>query len=398
MTSRKILISGAGIAGPCLAYWLLQYGFEPVLVERAPSLRSGGYIIDFWGLGFEVADRMGLLPALRHEGYDVEEFRIVDRNGARTGGFSSRAFQAVLGGRYLSVLRSDLSRLLYDSLRGHVRAVFADSIAALAQDDDGVAVTFHHAPAERFDLVIGAGGLHSPVRNLVFGPKGAFEDYLGYHAAAFSVAGYPQRDPHAYVSFAAPGRQVSRYALRGDRTVFFFVFASDTRLAISPHDSDAQKDTLRSVFGQDSWELPAILRALDEADDLYFDAVSQIHMESWTKGRIALIGDACFAPSLLAGQGSALAMAAAYILAGELKTAAGDHRSAFAAYERMLQPFMARKQRAARSFARSFAPRTEFGIVLRNQITRLMTQPFVAKLFMGRLLTDPLPLPDYASA
>src|SRR3954468_15787930 len=157
MTSRKILISGAGIAGPCLAYWLLQYGFEPVLVERAPSLRSGGYIIDFWGLGFEVADRMGLLPALRHEGYDVEEFRIVDRNGARTGGFSSRAFQAVLADRYLSVLRGDLSRLLYDSLRGHVRTVFADSIAALAQDDDGVAVTFHHAPAERFDLVIGAG-------------------------------------------------------------------------------------------------------------------------------------------------------------------------------------------------------------------------------------------------
>jgi 2-polyprenyl-6-methoxyphenol hydroxylase-like FAD-dependent oxidoreductase len=398
MKNRNILISGAGIAGPCLAYWLLQHGFEPVLVERAPSLQSGGYIIDFWGLGFDVADRMGLLPALRHEGYDIDEVRIVDHNGAKTGGFSARAFQSVVGDRYLSLLRSDLSRLLYDSLHGKVRTIFGDSIATLDQDDDGVTVTFRNAPAERFDLVIGAGGLHSPVRNLVFGPESGFEDYLGYHAAAFSVAGYPRRDPHAYVSFAAPGRQVSRYALRGGRTVFFFVFASDTRLAIGSHDPNAQKDALRRVFGQDHWELPAILRALDEADDLYFDAVSQIHMDSWTRERVALIGDACFAPSLLAGQGSALAMAAAYILAGELKTATGDHRTAFAAYEKTLRPFMAKKQRAARGFAGSFAPRTELGIVLRNQITRLKTQPLVAKLLIGRLLTDSLPLPDYASA
>ena len=398
MKNRRILISGAGIAGPCLAYWLLQHGFDPVLVERAPQLRTGGYIIDFWGLGFDVAEKMGLLPALRNRAYVIDEFRVVDDNGRKTGGFSARALQDLIGDRYLSLLRSDLSRLLYDSLHGKVRTIFGDGVAALAQDEDGVTVTFHHAPPERFDLVIGAGGLHSPVRNCEFGSETRFENYLGYHAAAFSIAGYPRRDPHAYVSFAAPGRQVSRYALRDDRAVFFFVFASETGFAIAPHDCDAQKNALRRVFGQDKWELPAILRALDGADDLYFDAVSQIHMDSWTKGRVALVGDACFAPSLLAGQGSALAMAAAYVLAGELKTASGDHRAAFAAYEKMLQPFMARKQRAARSFARSFAPKTEFGIVLRNQITRLMTHPFIAKLVMGGMLSDPLPLPDYVSA
>lgn len=395
MNNRRILISGAGVAGPCLAYWLLRYGFEPVLVERAPALRTGGYIIDFWGLGFDVADKMHLVPALRQEGYAIDEVRIVDERGKKTGGFSASALQTVIGDRYLSILRSDLAKLIYDSLEGKVRTLYGDTVTGLEQDEEGATVTFRHAPAERFDLVIGAGGLHSPVRALAFGPEERYERYLGYYVASFSTVGYPQRDPRAYLSYAAPGRQVSRYSLRGDRTVFFFVFAKDARLRIGSHDVDAQKAALRQAFGRDKWESPAILRALDNADDLYFDAVSQICMDSWVKDRVALIGDACFAPSLLVGQGSALAMAAAYILAGELKKADGDHRSAFRAYEQMLQPLMAKKQRAARSFAGSFAPRTSFGIYFRNQVTRIMTRPFAVKLFMGALLNDRLTLPAY---
>jgi 2-polyprenyl-6-methoxyphenol hydroxylase-like FAD-dependent oxidoreductase len=371
MKNRKILLSGAGIAGPCLAYWLLQYGFESVLVERAPSLRKGGYIIDLWGLGFDVAEKMELLPALKRKGYEIDEIRIVDANGKKIGGFSARAFQTVMGDRYLSILRSDLSKLIYSTLDGKVRTVFGDSVAALEQDHDRVTVEFKHGPAERFDLVIGAGGLHSPVRDLVFGPEDRFEKYLGYYAASFTVAGYPRHDPHAYVSFAAPGRQVSRYSLRGDRTVFFFAFAQNAKLPIAPHDVNAQKELLCEVFRRDGWECPAILRALANADDLYFDAVSQIQMGSWAQGRVALIGDACFAPSLLAGQGSALAMAAAYILAGELRNAEGDYHMAFSAYEKMLQPLLAKKQRAARSFAGSFVPKTAFGIFLRNHIKRI---------------------------
>ena len=396
MNNRKILISGAGIGGPCLAYWLLRYGFEPVLVERAATLRTGGYIIDFWGRGFDVADRMGLLPALRREGYEIDEIRIVDEKGRRTGGFSARALQSVLGDRYLSILRSDLAKLIYESLDGKVRTIFGDTVTAIEQDDKGARVTFKHAPVEQFDLVIGAGGLHSAVRGLVFGPEGRYEEFLGYYAAAFSVAGYPRRDAGAYVS-SAPGRQVSRYSLRGDRTVFFFVFARDARLPISPNDPRAQKDILRKVFGQDGWECPDILRALEDCGDLYFDSVSQIHMPSWSQGRVALIGDACFCPSLLAGQGGALAMAAAYILAGELSKAGGDHHIAFQAYEDILQPLMTGKQRSAKRFAGSFAPKTNLGIFLRNRITRLMTQPFVAKLFMGGLLVDRLDLPAYQS-
>lgn len=395
MKNRKILISGAGIAGPCLAYWLLRYGFEPVVVERAPALRTGGYIIDFWGRGFDVAEKMDIVPALRSAGYAIDELRIVDEQGKKTGGFSTRALQTVIGDGYLSILRGDLAKLIYDSLEGKARTLFDETVIALEQDGECVRVTFRHAPPERFDLVIGADGLHSPVRNLVFGPEESYERYLGYYVASFSVEGYPRRDPHAYVSFAAPGRQVSRYSLRGDRTVFFFVFAKDRRLSVGPHDEQAQRDTLREMFGLDKWECPAILGALDRTEDLYFDAVSQICMNSWVHNRVALIGDACFAPSLLAGQGSALAMAAAYILAGELKKADGDYRTGFRAYEQMLQPFMAKKQRAARKLAGSFAPRTSFGIYFRNQITRIMTRPFIVKLFMGGLLTDPFTLPTY---
>lgn len=398
LKSGRILISGAGIAGPCLAHWLHRYGFEPVLVERAPSLRAGGYIIDFWGLGFDVAERMGVLPALKRDGYKISEVRIEDAAGRRTGGFSVRAIQKVMGDRYLSILRSDLSKVIYDSLDDQIRTIFDNSIVALEQTDDGVTVEFERGGTERFDLVVGAGGLHSPVRNLVFGSEQQFERYLGYYAASFSVPGYPRRDPHAYVSFAAPGRQISRYSLRDGRTVFFFAFAQDAKLSIAPHDTGAQKEMLRKIYGQDKWECPAILRALGDADDLYFDAVSQIEMAAWRRGRVALVGDACFAPSLLAGQGSALAMAAAYVLAGEISTSGGDHEVAFSAYEKVLQPLLAKKQRAARSFAGSFAPKTEFGIILRNHITGLMTAPIVVRLFMGTLLKDSLSLPSYRSS
>jgi len=394
LKNKTILICGAGIAGPTLAYWLQHYGFEPTLIERAPALRSGGYIIDFWGLGFDVAEKMGLRPALTRAGYDIDEVRIVDGRGKRAGGFSAHALQPMLGG-YVSILRSDLSTLIYDALDGEVRTIFGDAIRAIEQDDEGVLVSYEFAPAERFDLVIGAGGLHSPVRALVFGPEERYEKYLGYYAASFTVGGYPHQDPCAYVSYAAPGRQVSRYSLRDDRTAFLFVFANDMKLPVGPHDLPAQKSFLRERFRHDGWECPEILAALESSADFYFDPVSQIRMQHWSDGRVALIGDACFCPSLLAGQGSALAMTGAYVLAGELAKSGGDYKLAFANYEKVFHPFITRKQRAAERFAGAFAPKSRTGIFIRNQVTRLMALPFVSKLAMGHLLSDTLILPSY---
>jgi 2-polyprenyl-6-methoxyphenol hydroxylase-like FAD-dependent oxidoreductase len=392
MNNRKILILGAGIAGPALAYWLQKYGFEPTIVECAPKLREGGYMLDFWGLGFDVAERMGLLPALKKSGYEIEEIWLVDGHGKRIGGFNWDIFHSTLGDRYVSILRGDLARLIYESLDGKVGTMFGDLIVAIEQDENGVSVTFDHAGPEDFDLVIGADGLHLRVREIVFGPESQFEHYLQYYVASFVVDAYPHRDAHAYVSYAAPARQVTRYSLRGGRTVFLFVLFSEAKLPVG-HDLDAQKNLLHKVFGRDEWECPEILEALDGCSDLYFDCVSQIRMQRWSQGRVALIGDACFCPSLLAGQGSALAMTAAYLLAGELKKADGGYRKAFANYENVFQPFMAAKQHAAEKFAGSFAPRTRLGLFVRNHVVRLMFLPFVRKWTMGPLLSDQLILP-----
>lgn len=397
MNNRKVLIVGTGIAGTTLAYWLKRYGFEPTLVERSEQLRTGGYVIDFWGLGYDVAEKMGVLPALKELALPVAGLKIVDERGKRKGGFGPRAMQSMLGRRYLSILRSDLAKEIYGALRDEVRTIFGDTVTRLQQDEAGVLVDFRSGHSEQFDLVFGAGGLHSPIRNLLFGAESSFEKFLGYYAASFAVDDYPHQDPHVFVSYSTPGRQVTRYTLRDGRTAFLFVFAAGEKLSISHTNVQAQKKALKDEFAGVGWECPEMLRRLDDITEIYFDAVSQIHMEKWSRNRSTLLGDACACPSLLAGQGSALAMAEAYVLAGELKLADGDHKVAFANYERTLHPVIESKQRAAQKFAKSFAPKTQAGIFLRNQVTRLMSIPLVADLAMGNMFKDSLSLPQYES-
>ncbi len=395
MQDRSVLISGIGIAGSTLAYWLLEYGFRPMLVERAPRLRAGGYVVDFWGLGYDIAERMSLLPELERRGYHVEEVRFVDAAGRRVGGFSVGVFRRLTAGRYVSLARSDLAGLIYRKIEGRCETMFGDSIAGIEQTGDGVHVAFERAPARRFDLLIGADGLHSTVRRLVFGSVERFEDYLGYMVAAFEVDGYRPRDEGVYVSYAAPGRQVARFAMRGDRTLFLFVFAAVESPSVDPHEVGAHNAVLHGVFDRAGWECPKILAALDDCDDVYFDRVSQVRMAAWSLGRVALVGDAAFCPSLLAGEGSGLAMTAAYVLAGELAAAGGRPATAFQRYEQVLGSFIAGKQKAARRFAGSFAPKTKFGLCLRNQITKAFAFPVVADLVLGRSVVDDLDLPVY---
>jgi 2-polyprenyl-6-methoxyphenol hydroxylase-like FAD-dependent oxidoreductase len=396
MQNRSILISGAGIAGPTLAYWLSHHGFAPTLVERAPKLRTGGYVVDFWGLGYDVAEKMGLLPELQRAGYDVGEVRIVDDEGRRVGGFDAEVFRRLTHGRYVSIARSELAALLFSKIEGRCETLFGDSITALKDERDGVAVTFAHARPRRFDLVVGADGLHSEVRELAFGVEDRFERYLGYMVAAFQAHGYRPRDELAYVSHSVPGRQIARFAMRGGRTMFLFIFAADRAPSVAAGDLDAQKAVIEREFRDAGWESPQILRALAASDDLYFDRVSQIRMDAWFKGRIALVGDAAFCVSLLAGQGSALAMAGAYALAGELARAGGtDPQAAFRRYEALLRPLITAKQKAAEQLASGFAPKTRFGLFLRNQLTKAFAIPLVAKLVMGSSLMDPIALPNY---
>ncbi|HET8942064.1 MAG TPA: FAD-binding domain [Rudaea sp.] len=392
---RKILISGAGIAGPTLAWWLAHYGFEPTLVECAPTLRRGGYIVDFWGTGFEVAQRMGLESELRELGYDVAEVRIVNAQGKRCGGFSADVFRDATEGKYTSIARGDLSGAIYRRIQGRVETLFGDSVRSIAQDDAGVLVQFEQAPERRFDLVVAADGLHSRVRELTFGDQSRFEKPLGYTVAAFESRGYRPRDEDVYIGYGRPGQQIARFSMRDDRSMFLFTFAHDLTTANGLPDTAEVKRILHSQFDDGGWECAQILAAMDGVGEIYFDRVSQIHMPTWSQGRVGLLGDAASCPSLLAGEGSALAMTQAYVLAGELKAAAGDHRVAFAAYERRLREFIDTKQRDAVKFAGAFVPRTAFGLFARNQISRALAFRPVANYFIGRGLIDNFELPDY---
>jgi 2-polyprenyl-6-methoxyphenol hydroxylase-like FAD-dependent oxidoreductase len=369
----------------------------PTLVEQAPALRTGGYIIDFWGAGFDVARRMDLLPKLLGAGYAIREMRDVDRNGRRLSGFPASSFTRVAGGGFTSLPRGDLAAAIFGALPDAVETMFGDAIAGLDQTADDVRVTFEHHGARAFDAVVGADGLHSRVRELAFGPERRFERYLGIKVAAFEIEGYRPRDELTYVMYSEVGQVVSRFSMRDDRTMFLFTFADlDSAL---PADALRQKKVLKDRFGRSGWECPRILEALDTARDLYFDRVSQIEMgsasDSWTNGRVTLLGDAAFCLSLLSGQGSALAMAAAYVLAGELHRADGRVAGAFAAYQERFGSFAAMKQRAARRFLSTFAPKSRCSLFLRNQIMRLLSIGWIADVTAGREFTDRIALPDY---
>jgi 2-polyprenyl-6-methoxyphenol hydroxylase-like FAD-dependent oxidoreductase len=393
MTVKTILISGLGIAGPALAFWLKVAGFQPTIVERASGIRTGGYVIDFWGRGYDVAERMGMKEDLDRIGYHIQEMRIVNDRGERIAGFGAGVLRELTGGRFVTLARSDLSRLLYEKIRHDSDIIFDDEIIALQQHDDHVQARLRRGGERRFDLVIGADGLHSAVRRLEFGPHERFEKPLGYAVAAFEVRGYRPRDEDVYVIHNAPGRMLGRAALRNDRTLFLLVFTGDGLVATP--DVRGQKAFLRARFGDGRWECPHIVAALDGTDDLYFDRVSQIRMGSWSRGRVALVGDAAFCPSLMAGQGSAMAMTAAYVLAGELASAEGRHLEAFARYEALLREHVAAKQRGAERFSAAFAPRTRWGLFLRNQVIRASAIPGLATLTFGRDVMDTLQLPDY---
>ena len=391
----NVAISGAGVAGPTLAYWLMRDGHSPTLIETAPTLRTGGYMTDFWGVGYDVAERMEILPAIRAAGYALQEVRYVDGRGRTAGSISANTMVRELGDRFTSLPRGDLAATIYHAVEGRGETLFGTTIASIQEHPGGVALKFADGTERDFDLVIGADGLHSTVRALVFGPQAKFEKHIGYYVAAFETDGYRPRDELAYVSYGYPGRQISRFAQRGDRTMFLLVFAAEHLDGSEPRSVHERKATLVRVFAGARWEWPNIVESLQTTDEIYFDRVSQISMGAWTKGRVALVGDAGACVSLVAGEGAGLGMTEAYVLAGELALAEGDHDRAFAAYERRLRRFVEGKQKSARGFASSFTPRTALGVWLRNHATSLMTIPGVPGLLIGAQMRDDFKLPDY---
>ncbi|MBI1365157.1 MAG: hypothetical protein GC153_04295 [Alphaproteobacteria bacterium] len=395
MHNRRILISGLGVSGSTLAYWLRRYGFAPTVVELAPAPRRGGFMIDFWGVGFEVAERMRLIPEFREAGYVIDEARFVNGRNRKVAGISGELIRTVLGRRFLSLQRGDLAYAIYRQVEGRTPILFGDEIVDLSEQSDGVDVRFRHSAPGRYDLVIGADGLRSVVRRRAFGPDEAYEAPLGYWMASFTSREYPHRDEGAYTSYAEPGRQISRYSLRDGRTAFFFSWVDQGRPAPRRHDVAAERQAISQAFQGAGWEWPEIESRLHSAEDLYFEAACQIKAPAWSRGRVALVGDAAYCPSLLSGQGTAIAMAGAYLLAGELARSGGDYAAAFAQFESMFRPFVEKQQKSAAKFADRLVPKTALSLWLRNQSTRLLKVPLIGQSMMLAMIGDDFDLPNY---
>jgi 2-polyprenyl-6-methoxyphenol hydroxylase-like FAD-dependent oxidoreductase len=391
---RSILISGASIAGPAAAYWLRRYGFDVTVVEKARTIRGGGYPIDIRGTALDVVDRMGLLPELRAAHVDTRRITFLRPDGSPVVSLVPEALTRSVQGQDLEVARGDLARLLYDTVRDDVEFRFDDSITSLDDRDGGVDVTFRSGVRRTFDLVIGADGLHSGVRAAAMGPEEQYHRYLGYCVAGFTLPNHLGLT-HEAVMWTAPGRAGALYAVGdGDHVHGFLNFARPEPPFDAFRDPAAQRDLVAAVFAGDGWEIPRLVEGMRTADDLFFDVVSQIHLPRWSSGRVALIGDAAHAPSFLTGQGTSLALVGAYMLAGELATHA-DHAAAFAAYERATRPFAEVNQAKVTEGDALLFPTTADALERRNTLLASFT---ALPVDVGRPEHSALRLPVFAGA
>jgi 2-polyprenyl-6-methoxyphenol hydroxylase-like FAD-dependent oxidoreductase len=395
MENRNILISGASVAGPALAWWLAKHGFQPTVVERAPHLRGGGYAVDFRGAAhLSVLAKMGLLDQVRARQTHLSAITYVDRDGRPTASMPPGIFAGDV-----EILRGDLGQILYEATRDGTEYLFGDSVAGLHQEDAGVHVTFARSSPRTFDLVIGADGLHSGVRALAFAGQPDPVADLGLYVAIFSVPDRYGLD-HEGLLHSVPGRTAAVFsAPRTGRAVaqFFFAAPDGRRLEFDYRDPAQQREILASVYADVGWHVPDLLGQPPEADDFYFDSVSQVRLDRWSSGRVALAGDAGYAAGP-GGNGTGTAVVAAYVLAGELAAAGGDYRTAYDRYERLLRPYVARGQKQARGGAGFLAPATEKKIAQRDRFFRLLPYLPPAGALVRHLATrtaTAITLPEY---
>jgi 2-polyprenyl-6-methoxyphenol hydroxylase-like FAD-dependent oxidoreductase len=367
-TNPTVLISGAGVAGPTVAYWLARHGFRPTVVERAARLRSSGSPVDVRGPAVTVAERMGVMQRLREGGTAVTAMSFVNRSGREVGRFNMRALQRATGSREVELTRTDLAAILYEAGRDAAEFRFDDTMTALSQDDDGVDVTFEKAAPRRFDLVIGADGLHSTTRRLAFGPESEFVRHQGIYVATMQLND-PAEHERDVVMYNAPGRMVAIHPVRG-HAMAAFIFRSPAMDGFDHRDIEQHKRIVTDVYAGDGWRVPELLNRVRATDDLWLDSVSQVRMDRWANGRVVLVGDAASSVSLF-GDGSTLAMAGAYTLAEELAATPTDPWSAFVRYEAKHRTLVDPRQGAIAIASALMVPATRTGITVRNLASRL---------------------------
>jgi 2-polyprenyl-6-methoxyphenol hydroxylase-like FAD-dependent oxidoreductase len=345
----RVLISGAGIAGLTVAYWLRRYGFTPTIVERAPSLLTGGYKIDARGTALQVLKQMGIYDAVVAASTDMQGAILVDRNGKVIHQMSGDAFGHRVG-EDVEIVRGTLCEILMDQV-GDVEYLFGESIRAISQSPEGVQVELTKTGTREFDLVIGADGLHSTVRRIVFGDESRFLRDLGMYLCVYTVPNYLNLD-RLEVQYTELGSVAFLWSSRGDANAkACFGFAAPS-VRVDLRDRVQHQQLLRDVYGKIGWEVPRLLEMMPGAPDYYFDTAAQIDMPRWSQGRVVLVGDAAYCASPMSGQGTSIALIGAYVLAGELAAAPGDHPRAFAEFETVMRPFVEANQALGRKSAK----------------------------------------------
>jgi 2-polyprenyl-6-methoxyphenol hydroxylase-like FAD-dependent oxidoreductase len=373
LTSREVLISGASIAGPTLAWWLCRHGFTPTVVEQTPELRAGlgGHAVDLFGPAVDVAEWMGILPQVLAARTRTERVTL-ERPGRSSVEVDLGQLTAGISDRHVEIMRGELTSILHQATRDDVEYRFGDWIRTLHQDGDGVEVSFEHGPPRRFGLVVGADGLHSGVRRLTFGGEAPFRHWLAGYLGVFSLPNY--RGLHGrMVAYSAPDRSVAMYPVRQTgQARALFMFRTAQELHYDHRDLDRQRRLLAEAFTQDGWEVPRLLTELEQADDFYFDSISQIRMPSWSSGRVTLVGDAGYCPGPAVGGGTALAVVGAQVLADELRAAGGDPTPAFPSYETRMREAVQRFRTIGPTVMKTLIPATPFQVWLTTQALRLV--------------------------
>jgi 2-polyprenyl-6-methoxyphenol hydroxylase-like FAD-dependent oxidoreductase len=373
----RVLISGGGIAGLTLAYWLQRYGIVPTIVEKATHVRDSGYGIDFFGTGYDVASRMGLIDRLRSQQVIFDYVANVNRDGKIVTKLNRTLMNEIMYGQYLAILHGTLEEALNEALADAVDIRFSRTLTAIRQDVQAVHATFDDGTSESFDLLIGADGVHSLTRSLVFGAEERFARFLGYGVACYRL---PDRYGigHTWKMYSEPGRMVGAYSSSREGeifTLFIYETANQERLP-----REQRLPRLRQIFAGMGWLTQQFLSDISDTEEIFMDAVTQIQMSSWHQGRVVLIGDACACPTLISGQGASLAMGEAYILAEYLHTAPG-YQDAFYHYEQRLQAYIHQQQKSARGFAKSFVPHT----LLERKVQQVIMNLFLREACIGLL-------------
>lgn len=369
MTPPTVLISGAGVAGPTLAHFMARHGFRPTIVERAGGQRSSGNPVDVRGPALPVAEELGIMPQLRAAATHATSMLVIDAKGRPAGRVPMPSSKSAAGNREVELPRGDLAAILQEAARDDAELLWDDTVTSVSQDGSGVDVMFEREAPRRFDLVIGADGLHSAVRRLVFGPERDFVRHMGVWVATMPLDG-PAEYPHDVLMHNTPGRLVSIHPSTG-RAMVAFIFRGPMVDGFDHRDTAQHKRIVTEAYADAGWCVPELLEHLQATSDLYFDSVSQVRLPSWSHGRVALLGDAASCVSLF-GDGSSLAMAGAHTLAAALAASPEDHTSAFRAYETAHRVHTDAKQRAAGLATAMLIPKTRLGIATRNAAARVL--------------------------